>query len=682
MRACCILVAFFMLSLSCGAMKAIGKFNNVAYQLRSAVNNARGVVDELVDTRPTKFKKKNKNQRNTYNKRKKASGYSNAQDEIDEYDEDDEENIITSDVEANNFYPSQGITNVAVNEKGNLIAIFRRDGTVEIQERNNRKKKHASVIQSSNFGGIKSLRFAGDNHILYTYSDKQKNRHLMLYKRDGDQSFVEITPVQNSRHIRLFGREDFIIVISQTAKRTFIHKLDVNEFDDDISKESLKKALKQIVTSEYPVTDVVVNSNNDTFTYVTGDEEEKSLTLYDNGNIRILGPSGEKDYYIALDNRDIAYKLSNGKIWTVMKSGASVNMGEVGIDENCKIHTDANGVPCFVTWCDVLFQHVALQRLTSIGRKKYDTASIIKKIDKRFQDKNWLKIDNTKDNRHWLIKVTHATQPTEYYMADILNMSFELIAKDKYPIVHSVREISIPTSNGKKKNKRKISGICVFPTKYTRESPTAILLRRSNRKYFSWEYNPQAQFLADAGFFVICLNQDCDDDDNRKGRSKVIDDIYHILNWGEKRHDFADGPKKARTIFPISCDKTVIISNCRNAEPMLNYFSKHTIEDRDENQLGGLCLIDPIADDMLENFKSPISTLILFSVKPSDRISGKNVSAVVIPASKDALRTQFLTEACLYYLSTNKNNKNLFDGKTRKSIDILVDQTKLFSKKK
>lgn len=681
MRAFCIFAACFIFCSNCNALKEIGKFNNAAYQIKSAFTHTKGVLD-LADkkssTSKSRKKQKNKQVVNYKNKIKKASGYNNPQDE-DENEE--EEEIFTQFPSIDNFYQDQGITKVAISEQGNLIAIFRRDGSVEIQEQNNRRKRPASIIQSYNFGGIKSLHFAGDDHVLYTYSDKQKNKHLMLYRRDGDQSFVEITPVSNSQHIRIFGHGNFIILVSQTSKKTFIHKLDVSELDDDLSKESFKKAVTQIVASEYPITDVVVNSNNNTFIYVTGAEEERSLTLYEDGNIRMMGSSGPKDHYIALDNRDIIYKLTNGRIWTVMKSGASVNMGEAGINENCKIHIDANGVPCFVTWYDTFSQHVVLQRLLAIGNKKYDTSAIIKKIDKYFIGKNWLKVDNTKDNRHWLIKATHAEHPTEYYMLDVINMSFKLVAKDKFPLIHNVRKIEIPSLRSQK-NKVGISGICVFPQKYTAESPTAILLRRSEHKYFSWEYNPQAQFLADAGFFVVCANQTCDDENNRNNRSKVIDDVYRILEWGSKKHKFNDGSSKTRTVFPMVCNNTVIISNCRYTEPMLKYFSKHTIEDESGNQLGGLCLVDPIANDLLKNFKSSIPTLIVFPVKPFEKMSGKNLSAVVIPGNKDALRTSVLTKVCSQYLSEDKSKKCTLDEKDKRNTEILTDQIKLFQKRK
>lgn len=694
MRAFCFVISLLVFCSNCCAMAEIGKFNHAAYQLKSAANNAKGILN-LTDTETNRHHKKNKkrNKKNSkknkqfvnYNNSSKFSSYTNLQ------DEDETEENLNDFSSIDDFYNDQGIMKVAISEKGTSVAVFRHNEMVEIKERNsNRKKRPSYIIQASNFGGVKSL-LVGDNCILYTYRDKKKKRHLMLYKRGGEQSFVEITPVQDSERIRLFGRENFIIIVSQATKKSFIHKLDVSELDDDLSKESLKKALTQVVTSEYPITDVVVNSNNNTFIYVTGPEDEKSLTLYEDGNIRMMGPSGNNDHYIALDNRDVIYKLNNGKIWTVMKSGMSVNMGDAKIDDNCKVHTDSNGVPCFVTWCDVFFQHVVLQRSLSIGNKKYDTSTIIKKLDKHFAGQNWLRVDSTKDNRQWLIKATHAGRPTEYYVVDVINMSFELVAKDKYSITHSTRHVRISVQNnnksrGKKIGRREISAICTFPKKYNSESPVVIFLRRAENRYFSWEYDPLAQFLADIGLFVIGVNQMCDDDEETE-RSVVIDEIYHIMNWLSIKRNFSDGFKKSRTIWPIACDKTVIVANCKNVEPMLRYFVKKGIEDGDGNKLGGLCLIDPRRTDLLKNAKLSTPTLALFPIEPSDKMSGKNLSALVAPANEDAARALAISRFALWSVSSAESRKQIENGngemnKMKKNMKIINDPSKIFSLKR
>lgn len=552
------------------------------------------------------------------------------------------------------FFPDNRVIRIAMSENGNLVAMSYQDGTVGIK---NLKTGRLSIIQADNFGGVRSMNFAGNNHVLYTYSDTEKHKHLVIIRLDS-KTFQEITPVPDSKHIRVYGKGKRVLIFSPTDKKHFLHILDTSKLDRDISEESQKKALKEVVSSNDPISNVVVNSERQSFIYVTEKNKNKKLWLYEgNEGANALKSPGRTDQYISIANNGVIYKIAGNKIYATKKNGTSVLVG--GNVREGTVNVDGSGIPYFVTCSGIRMKNIPIGSKFNVGSKKYNTAAVINAISKSLGDRSWRVVDTSQNNRYWLVKVTHPMQATRYVKFDIVTSAISVVNTEENQVIHSVMPFTIAPRKGY--SERDISGFVTFPSvQSNKNAPTILCLRRTNDKFFSWELDSQAQYLADRGFIVVCINQGCDNN-NSKGRSNLISDVSRALGWLSAGHNIKSSfLNEVKSVPAVRFNKVVLVSNCKNADSLLRKFSSQNFKDKNGKGLAGVCFVNPqMPKNAINGLKLP--TLVLPSIISSQKasIEGHNISVFSLPSNEEETRASLLYQFAAKVMNLKCNNEEI-----------------------
>lgn len=539
------------------------------------------------------------------------------------------------------FGSADAIKGIVMSEEGKNLA-YNRNGIIVISSPTGEESYLAGPQE---IVGIKSMRFLGDDRLVYVYIDNAGKKHLMLVQIQSKE-YKELSTAA-CEDIRLYGRGSNLLVTSSNGEEHFLYRFNPQS-----------QTLQEITSKKSPITTVLMNNNS--FIYQTGNQ----LILHTGSNERIIDNNVSRDEkYIAFSNNGDIYKIMknmNGvTLHSINSQGRTVQLAnyqnlELPLD-NCSFVQDTSGAPVLMTVNDFRLRHAAIKGSINVGQQTILTSEIIGRISGKFQNKDWRVVDISRDFRFWLIRVSSPNVPTMFVQIDLMG-NFRVVRVIKQGNNGAIKfcnsnAVTIHTNEGNNSS-RGINALITLPKVYQKNTPAIVLLRRNDSRIFSWEFNQLAQFLADRGYVVLSVNRSC-----KEGNpSLIMRDIQYVVEWLKTGHTISLNNSNSRNIFPVSLNNVIMIFQSKHAEDIRCCFDGGNFVDQHGNRMAGLCLLGPknLEGMSLGNFQLPTMVISQSNqlLKSQMLITSNNLSIFMInkrfrPEQLDAILSKFISQ-CLH----------------------------------
>jgi hypothetical protein len=368
---------------------------------------------------------------------------------------------------------------------------------------------------------IKSMRFAGNRYVVYTCVDE--NNHVRLKSANlKSKERKDISPVENAHFIRVIAMgESGIITLSHDGNDYITNRVNVSNgssiqikkdrlpfaaiFDENLAPQLWYKNI-----TEQSV-DVFIND---------GTKNGRQIDQINPKEEKYIGKFGSKCFKLRIRR--------NG-------NESEVDLLSLNLADNSQ-HTTVIKDIQEVSDCNVQFNASGDPLLINVNKGRITNSAIHASADRHINHLNrtlsedWRIVDATTNGDKWLVCASDPQKSNEYWYYDTTNMRAKrvVVANEALSNERKLRPVDyvkIPSRDGSY-----IRGYLIKNLNHSIQSPLVII---TNSKRFSWEFAPLAQFIANRGCAVLCLNcrPDYDGAGNDEESRREASDIIEATEW-------------------------------------------------------------------------------------------------------------------------------------------------------